>query len=203
MDTYCPAEENIMNRLVALFALLFAALSVSAQTNGVPPGPPSVEIGNTVDVNVVNTLENPVPVLPPVAPPWRGTPTAIADVVLQLNPTGFQRCELSYEAQPGKVLLLHTVSGTFNVDPQEQFGSMSIRIAFPPADGQNLTFTSISIPAGPTAPASQVAGLFDAYSGSLTLPGLPVVAVESCVSGVDAALGMNLIGYEVDAPFEQ
>jgi hypothetical protein len=40
----------------ACFAL-FAAAPAIAQTTGVPPGPPAVEIAGTVDTNVVNTVD--------------------------------------------------------------------------------------------------------------------------------------------------
>jgi hypothetical protein len=40
-----------------VFISLFAVSSVMAQPDGVPPGPPAVEIIGTVDANVVNTVD--------------------------------------------------------------------------------------------------------------------------------------------------
>lgn len=44
-----------MGKFIVGMAALIAASGVFAQANGVPPGPPAVEIADTVDVNVVNT----------------------------------------------------------------------------------------------------------------------------------------------------
>jgi len=198
-------KQKMQKRLLGALAMLSAVLTWSVGALASPPpgidGNVTIQNGASQPVPVViQGADEPIQVLPPETPFWRGEPKVIFDVVLNASQSGFQRCEQSYAAEPGKALLLHTVSGAFNTHPSDEFGSMSIRVAVPPSDGGDPVLRPIRIPAGPTAPASQVAGLFDAYSGSLTLPGLPVVEIETCVIGVDSAVGMTFVGYEIDLP---
>ena len=47
----------MVNRPIFVALSLFAASSLMAKPEGVPPGPPAVEIAGTVDTNVVNTVD--------------------------------------------------------------------------------------------------------------------------------------------------
>ena len=138
---------------------------------------------------IVNDAATPVPV---AQPPWQGTPFAMSEVVL--NPSGVQRCEPSFTAPSGAVVLLTTVSGSFNV-PAGGDGSISMKFTLPDA-----TTHMVEVPMHATAKARQATGLFDQFTGSLTLNGYPVVSAEACLIGDNSSGQLDFIGFVVSAP---
>jgi hypothetical protein len=146
---------------------------------------------------IVNDAATPVPVVAAaplaVSPPlWQGTPFATSEVVL--NPSGVQRCEPSFAAPAGSVVLLTAVSGSFSV-PQGGDGSMSMKFTLP----DNTTHI-IEVPMHATAKARQATGLFDQFTGSLAFGGFPVVAAESCLIGDNSSGQLDFIGFVVPLP---
>ena len=138
---------------------------------------------------IVNDAATPVPV---VQAPWQGTPFATSEVVL--NPSGGQRCELSFTAPAGGVVLLTTVSGSFNVPPGGD-GSISMKFTLP----DNTTHI-VEVPMHATAKARQTTGLFDQFTGSLPLGGFPVTAAEACLIGDNSSGQLDFIGFVVPLP---
>jgi hypothetical protein len=187
---------------VALFVgVLSVALTGPARQAGAA-GPPSgmavnvlntpLPVQGTVNATVTNTPANPVPVAPPL---WQGTPTVATLAVLNPNADGFEDCQTVFTADTGTALLLKTVSGKFNVPPGT-FGGTRILVTVPGGTSRK----AVALPTQPTAPVLQVAGNFDAYSGSLDMGGLPIVAVDFCVAGVKSAGDIAVIGFVVPLP---
>jgi hypothetical protein len=146
---------------------------------------------------IVNDAATPVPVAAAtplaVSPPlWQGTPFAISEVVL--NAGGGQRCEPSFAAPAGGVVMLTTVSGSFNVPPGGD-GSISMKFTLP----DNTTHI-VEAPMHATAKARQTTGLFDQFTGSLTLGGYPVIAAEACLIGDNSSGQLDFLGFVVPLP---
>jgi hypothetical protein len=129
-----------------------------------------------------------------IPPPWQGTPFVESHVVLNNNADGFEQCEEVFTADSGTAVILKTLSVSFNVPPGG-FGGSRARVTLPGGDQ-----TYVPVPDARSAPASQVVGLYDAYSGSLDMGGVPVVALDYCLHGIDAAGTMAAIGFSVLAP---
>jgi hypothetical protein len=149
---------------------------------------------------IVNDAQNPVPVavqgtldVAP-APLWPGTPFLDAEVVINRDAGGFEQCAPLFTAEAGTAVILKTLTGRFSVPPGT-FGSLRARVTVP--GGQP---TSVTVPSHRSAPVLQVAGLYDGFQGSVDMGGIPVVAVEYCQSGVDAAGTMTAIGFTVPLP---
>jgi hypothetical protein len=145
------------------------------------------------DVIVRNDDSNPVPVRPTPPPLWQGTP--YHDVAIVFN-AGVVQCEAMNPIPAGTVLFLERVISNFNVPPGASgFAQVSVSPLGAPT-------ASLFIPTFPTAPALQVAGLYDQYAGSLEV-GLPVTAVEACVAGgndeAPARARIEVIGFLMPA----
>ena len=146
---------------------------------------------------IVNDAATPVPVAAvaplAVSPPlWQGTPFATSEVVL--NAAGVQRCELAFTAPAGSVVTLTAVSGSFNV-PAGGDGSLAMKFTLP-----DSTTHIVEVPMHATAKARQTSGLFDQFTGSLTLNGFPVTAAEACLIGENSSGQLDFIGFVVPVP---
>lgn len=186
-----------------LLSIAVATL-VSSASFSVQAAPPETKPGASTPVEVTNTPSNPVPVSIPsgvaisggpiaVTPPlWQGTPSIVGGTVLQQNANGFEYCQSFFTAGAGQALLFKTVTGTFNVPPGT-FGSMRLKVKVLGSS----TSIRFDVPMHATAPALQVAGLYDQYSGSLDGGGIPIISAEACVSGVNAAGDLSILGFVV------
>ena len=147
-----------------------------------------------VPVSIGNTAGQPVPVKSPPQPLWQGTPYVSTQIILD-NDTS--NCDTFAAIPAGKILYVERVITDFNLKPGAG-AHTALRIT--PLGGSSNT---LDIPAYPTAPASQVAGLYDDYTGSLDV-GLPTSAApQACIFGDrddDYAAGITVTGYLVDAP---
>jgi hypothetical protein len=104
---------------------------------------------------VANDASNPVPVKPPL---WQGTPYIESRVIFGSG------CEDLAAIPAGQVLFAQRAIVDFNVAPGRT-GSAAIR--FTPLGAANSKF--VDIPAEPSAPAQQVAGIYDRYQGVIEL----------------------------------
>jgi len=120
---------------------------------------------------------------------WPGAPFATSKVVI--NAGGVQKCETAFTADAGNVILLTTVSGSFNVPPGGD-GSISMKYKLP--DG---TTHIIEVPMHVTAKALQASGPFDQFTGSLTLGGFPIIEAQTCLIGASSAGQLDFMGYAV------
>jgi len=107
-------------------------------------------------VTIDNTAANPVPVREQGPPPplWQGTPYIDTRVIFGSG------CEALETIPAGTVLFVQRAIVNFNVAPG-QTGSSAIRLT--PLGGSSQA--SIDIPSHPSAPAQQVAGIYDRYMG--------------------------------------
>jgi hypothetical protein len=122
----------------------------------------------------------------------RGTPDIESTfVVNDTDPTGFELCNTLYTATSGTTLLLKTITGSFSVPPGG-FGSVQLQVTLL---GGNVA--TLDVPMQRTAPAKQEAGIYDQYSGSLQLGGIPVISLQACVQGINSVLGLEAIGFVV------
>jgi hypothetical protein len=168
---------------VGLAVLVGAVLAATVFRNDIASARPAAQA-----VTVDNTAANPVPVRPPL---WQGTPYMDSEVVLDGG------CEDMQAIPAGKVLFLQRAVGDFNVVPG---GTGSMALAFTPLGGTNATF--IDIPNHASAPALQVAGKYDGYSGVVEV-GQPTTATpEACMfaSSADIIRGkITIMGYLLPA----
>src|SRR5215207_1679356 len=109
-------------------------------------------------VVVTNDASQPVPVRPTPPPLWQGTPYIEARVIFGSG------CEDLAAIPAGQVLFAQRAIVDFNVAPGRT-GSAAIR--FTPLGADTSTF--VDIPAEPSAPAQQVAGIYDRYMGVVEL----------------------------------
>ena len=123
---------------------------------------------------------------------WPGTPFATSDVVL--NASGVQKCEVSFAADPGSVVLLTIVAGSFNVPPGGD-GSVAMKYKLP--DGSTHI---IEVPMHATAKSLQPAGLYDQFTGSLLLGGFPVIEAQTCLTGANSTGQLDFVGFTVVVP---
>ena len=128
---------------------------------------------------------------PDAALPKRGTADIESTVVVNFDPSGSEQCAAFYTATSGTTLLLKTITGTFNVPPGA-WGNVQLQVTLLGGKTANL-----DIPMLRTAPALQVAGVYDQYAGSLELGDIPVIALQACVVGINSALGLEAIGFVV------
>lgn len=125
----------------------------------------------------------------------RGTPDIESTFVINdVDPTGFELCNTLYTATSGTTLLLKTITGSFTVPPGG-FGGVQLQVTL--LGGKLAT---LDVPMQRTVPAKQEAGVYDQYSGSLQLDGIPVIALQACVSGINSVLGLESIGFVVKSP---
>lgn len=146
----------------------------------------NVGITGTPTVNVGNF---PQAVATPL---WQGTPYAASQVII--NVSGFQ-CQDLTPVPAGQVLFVRTVVTDFNVPPGNA-GSATLR--FTPLGG---TEHFLRLPVQRSAPATQVAGLYDRYQGALEL-GMPATGgLAACLGGGPDLNGtIAVLGFLVPAP---
>jgi hypothetical protein len=88
----------------------------------------------------------------------------------------------------GKVLFIQSVIASFNVKPG--MGGFAA-LKFTPLGGS--TAATVDIPTHRSAPATQVAGMYDGYQGSVAI-GLPTASTpEACVGGSQSDLSAEII----------
>jgi hypothetical protein len=149
-------------------------------------GTPTVGIAGTPTVNVGNFPQAAQP------PLWQGTPYVSSQVLIRVD--GF-RCDNLAPVPAGKVLFIGNVVTDFNVSPG---GAGHADLQFTPLGG---TLQFLSLPAQRSAPATQVAGLYDGYAGAINL-GLPATGgLAACFGGGPDLNGtITVIGFLVPAP---
>lgn len=191
-------------------AVVVASSSIASAAPPEPSGPPAQ------NVVVANGPDKPVPVSAAqsgawnvgltgtptvnvgnfpqaaVAPLWQGTPYASSQVLIRVS--SFQCADLT-PVPSGQVLFVRNVVTDFNVPPGNA-GSANLR--FTPLGG---TQQFLALPVQRSAPATQVAGLYDRYQGALEL-GMPATGgLSACFTGGPDLNGtIAVFGFLIPAP---
>jgi hypothetical protein len=193
-----------MNIRICTLALTLAAPVVLAQPNGVPPGPPPVEISGTVDTNIINT---PLDVNVANAPDVVVANTLLTPVPTVLGGEPFQSTS-SFDTWVGKEF--RSINRDIPIDKMliVQTVSVSARVEI----GQEVRAEVRSQGAGfalhhiPLSKQGTFDGL-DLYVGTATLTsyatgsgGVRMTAVRNSTTGNGGEVEFAISGYLVDIP---
>jgi hypothetical protein len=182
-----------MNIRIFAVALSFAVPFVMAQPDGVPPGPPAVEITGTVDTNVVNTPDVVVvnTLLDPVPTVLGGEPFQITHSFDDWGGESFRT--VTHDIPFDKMIIVQTVSVSALVEPGQEVKA-EVR-----SQGVGFGLHPILLTRQGTFDG------LDLYVGTMSLTGFAtgdggvrLSAVRNSTSGDGGRVEFALVGYIVD-----
>ena len=192
-----------MNIRIFAFALSFAVPFVMAQPDGVPPGPPAVEIIGTVDTNVVNTPDVVVVNTPDVV---------VVNALLDPVPTvlGGEPFETTASFDDWEGESFRSITRDIPFDKMIIVQTVSVSALVEPGQEVKAEVRSQGVGFGQHPILLTRQGTFDGldlYVGTMSLTGfaagdggLRLSAVRNSTSGDGGRVRFSFRGYIVDVP---